>query len=54
MVKRDITVRMDEKLIAAVKSVGVNNDRSRSYVIEKAVQEFVERHNIKIAHENDN
>ena len=42
-----VSVRMDLRSLKALEKIGEELDRSISWLVRKAVQEFIERHNAK-------
>lgn len=48
MEKVSITVRLDEETVAYLDKLGAIDDRDRSYLIRKAVANFVELHRWQI------
>lgn len=44
MEKVSVTVRLDEEAVAFLDKLGEVEDRDRSYLVRKAVANFIERH----------
>ncbi len=44
---KSISVRMDLKTVKALEKIGVELDRSISWLLRKAAEEYVKRHNEK-------
>jgi len=53
MAKKSISLRMDEEKIKKLDAIAYSQDRSRSYIIEEAVEEYIDYEAYRIQRINE-